>query len=376
MRGENGKACDGKIHQSKLRRDDAPDSSPRRKQNKVKSCSGKNLSHSNQQEVWKVVGFLMGHRHKSKQPKMSTLEELELLYTSTAPPINPPNGYEKPDKARAKGYKFYTEIKGKLASWWEEFNGELDEHGRLKYDCVRQFIKRKVTGEEKRCYLYQMIGPVHAREEKSEVPWLGDWDKRRSCGFGVLEQPEKIKPLIRAIKSNLVAAESVKSMTPLLVEDLSSISYLQSKVHEAFAGQPFLKGKSADDKRNVARFNTYKALLLALTQAKILCIDQIMKLHGVDPLHPEQMREMAQIAGGIGAAAALTGMAASQAGISGVRSADGSTIAPYTYDAIKLAEHLTRHAHTFRKPLPPVIDAEISEEDASSSKANGHGRPQ
>lgn len=310
---------------------------------------------------------------------MSTLEEMEMLYTSVEAPINPAKGYTPP-KRSGNAYGFYLKIKQNLAEWWEEFNGDLDHYGRLKHTTVREFIKTKTKSSSERRALYQMIGPISTREEGCEVPFLGDWDKRRRCGFGVLDQPDKIKPLVAAIKNNIAAAESIKSMTPLLIEELVQYSALQKQVHEAYANRLFLHGK-ADDKKNHARFNSYTAMLRALSELKIKIIHEIMRVHGVDPNLPQQMRDMAQIAGGIGAAAALTGLAASQSGmlgVTGVKSSDGSMITPFTFDAIKMAEHLTRHAHTFKKPLkvPTTIEAEIEEDSSSHSKTNGHSRPQ
>jgi hypothetical protein len=316
------------------------------------------------------------HKHKHKKdPKMTTLESMEALFSAQEPPIE--SDYKKPAKA-GKGWLFYQQVKNSLNEWWEEFNGSLDHHGRLKYTTAREFVKHKVNGQVNQNLLYKMIGPVAKREEGCEVPWLGDWEKRRRHGFGVLDNPDKIKPLLKVIQNNINAAESIRSLTPVLVEELVQYNQLQRQVHEAFAGQAFVRGKASDDKKNMSRFNAYKAMLWALSELKIRIVHEIMRCHGVDPNLPQQMRDMAQIAGGIGAAAALTGIAASQSGrlgpVSGVVSSDGTMIAPYTYDALKLAEHLTRHAHTFKKPGPweKVIDAEEVEEP----KKNGHARPQ
>ncbi len=310
------------------------------------------------------------HKHKAVQPKMTTLQDLEALYTAGDAPVNPVNGFKKPSKPNSS-WKFYESVRNHLPEWWEEFNGELDHHGRLKYDTIRQFIKTKTRKREEQTFLIQMLGP--ASKHETEVPWLGDWERRRNNGFGVLSNPEVLKPLIKTIQNNMAAAESIKSLTPILVEELVQYSALQKQVHQAFAGRAFAGGR-ADDKRNVGRFDVYKKMLWALTELKIKIVAEIMRCHGVDPNTPQQMREMAQIAGGIGAAAALTGIAAGQ--ISGVRSSDGSMVAPYTYDAIKLAEHLTRNAHTFKKPLP-VLDGEgMLHEDPSSSASKANGKPQ
>jgi hypothetical protein len=322
------------------------------------------------------------HRSKHKEPKMATLEQLEALYIAQEPPITT---NLKPDSNPSPDWKYYQKIKEYLPEWWEEFNGKLDHDGRLKYTTIREFIKHKVSKHQEQKLLYQMIGPCSKRDEDCKVPYLGDWDKRRRNGFGVLDNPEKIRPLIRVIQNNIAAAESIKSLTPVLVEELVQYTTLQKQVHEAFAGRSFLTSKAADDKKNISRHKSYTTMLWALTELKLKIIHEIMRVHGVDPNVPQQMRDMAQIAGGIGAAAALTGIAASQSGrlggIGGVASADGTVIAPYTYDAIKLAEHLTRHAHTFKKPGPweKVIDAETGkpvDDEEEPPKKNGHARPQ
>jgi hypothetical protein len=325
----------------------------------------------------------MAHKHKhhkrKEDPKMATLEELEALYVAQEPPTTT---NLKPDTNPSPGWRYYQKIREYLPEWWEEFNGKLDHDGRLKYTTVRDFIKHKVGKKEEQKFLYQMIGSCSKREEKCTVPYLGDWEKRRRNGFGVLDNPEKIRPLIRVIQNNIAAAESIRSLTPVLVEELVQYNALQKQVHEAFAGQSFTRSRAADDKKNVSRHKTYTSMLWALTELKLKILHEIMRVHGVDPNLPHQMRDMAQIAGGIGAAAALTGIAASQSGrLGGVLSSDGTTIAPYTYDAIKLAEHLTRHSHTFKKPGPweKVIDSESGkpvEDEEEQPKKNGHARPQ
>lgn len=311
------------------------------------------------------------HKHKHKEPKMSTLEELEALYVSQDSPINPCNVYKK----KGTGYNFYLTIRDRIPGWWEEFNSELDSHNRLKYTTIGDFIKKKTDKSIERKYLHQMFGPASNRNE--DVPWLGNWEKRRSAGFGVLDDSNKIKPLIKVIQNNMAAVESIKSLTPVLVEELVQYTALQKQVHEAFAGKAFIRDKSADDKKNASRFEAYKLMLWSLSELKIKIVNQIMRVHGVNPSKPEMMREIAQIAGGVGAAAAITGIAAGQR-IPGLGQAmqlpDGSAaITPYTYDAIKLAEHLTRHAHTFKKPLPPDIEGEVvtTKEEKRSHKGNG-----
>lgn len=329
----------------------------------------------------------MGHKHKHRSHnKMSTLEEMDNLLSAPDYPINPVNGSRdwilaasKPNSPNYKGYKYYEKVRESLPEWWEEFNGDLDSHGRLKYVTIRAFIKSKTSKKEEQHYLYQMLGPVK-KHDKQEAPWLGDWEKRRRNGFGLLDNREKIKPLLKIIKENLAAADSIKALAPFLADELVQYSNLQNQVHEAFASRAFLNGKDANDKKNIARFDCYRVMLAGLTEIKFKVIREIMRIHGVDPDTPQQMREMVAMAGGIGAAAALTGIAASQGaqlslppGFGGnVNTPNGPVIAPYTYDALKLAEHLTKHAHTFNKPLPPTIEADPSDlEDKPKHKGNG-----
>ena len=332
----------------------------------------------------------MGHKHKhrSKHPKMTPLEELDML-SSSEPPINPVDGYAELDvKGKfsknkqydgTKGWKYYHTVRESLPEWWEEFNGSLDKYGRLKYATIREFIKTKAHKNEEIKFLYAMIGPVHRRTEVDKgVPWLGDWEKRRRNGYGLLDSPEKVKPLLKVIRENLAAADSIRALAPFLAEELVQYSALEKQVHEAFAGKAFLRSREAHDKKNISRFDVYRKMLAALTEMKVRVIHELMRVYGVDPDTPQQMREMVQMAGGIGAAAALTGIAAGQQ-IPGLGQSvpvpGGTGIAPYTYDAFKLAEHLTKHAHTFKKPLPTTLDADPSsfeeEEDASKHKGNG-----
>lgn len=322
----------------------------------------------------------MGHKSKTKKHKhhkVHSLEEMDMYSTSDIP-INPivdrPSG--KKYKGMNKGWTYYDAIRQLLPEWWEEFNGDLDGYGRLKFTTIRLFIKSKTNKHDEQRYLYQMLGPVN-KHQNSEVPWLGDWDKRRRNGFGLLDNSDKIKPLLKAIKENLAAADSIKSLVPFLLDDLVQYSNLQKQIHEAFAGKAFLREKHADHQSNRLRFETYKQMLAACTALKVKVSKEIMRLYGVDPDTPQQMRDMVQMAGGIGAAAALTGIAAGQQvpGLgTGIQTPNGTMVAPYTYDALMLAQQLTRHAHTFKKPLPQVIDAERDPSDYEDRKSKSSGK--
>lgn len=315
----------------------------------------------------------MSKKHKHRvEVKMHSITEMEKLYYVSEAPIAPQESSSK-KKRNSKAWEYYESIRNFLPEWWEEFNGDLDKFGRLKYTTIRLFITTKTKKKLERDWLFQMLGPARKREI-AEIPYFGDWEIRRRRGFGLLESPEKIKPLLKVIKENLAAVDFIKNLSPFLLEDLATFSNLERQVHEAFAGQAFLPGKAANHKDNLARFETYKTMLAACAALKARVIRELMRTQGVDPDTPQQMREIAQMAGGIGAAAALTGIAAGQQipGYGrGIQTPNGPVIAPYTYDAIQLATHLTKHAHTFKKPLPPIIDAEVEEDSSSSSKSNG-----
>jgi hypothetical protein len=40
----------------------------------------------------------------------------------------------------------------------------------------------------------------------------------------------------------------------------------------------------------------------------------------------------------------------------------------FTEDALLLAEHLTQHAHTFKKPLPPFVESDCGNKSENESK--------
>lgn len=326
-------------------------------------------------------------KHKSKhRPVFTKPPELDEMYDSVPPPINPVNGFAKSANKNSEGYQFYRKIRDFLPEWWEEFNGDLDKDGRLKYNTLKKFIASKTTRRKEQIWLHAMCGSATIHDNHTDVPWLGDWENRRKTGYGVLDDPQKIKLLAKAIKNNVAATEAVRAITPVLMDNLVYYSNLEKQVHEAFVGRAFLGGK-ANSLENQSRFRMYKGMLKSCLKLKLRAIRGIMRLHGVNPEQPEVMRDMAQIAGGIGAAAALTGIAAGQR-IPGLGTAvpapgGGTQIAAFTYDAMLLAQQLTRHAHTFKRPLPATIEGETTgkpqDEEEESSKTNGHerhGRPQ
>lgn len=319
----------------------------------------------------------MSHRQQTEQdiPQRINTDELDSLLEMGIP-INPLESQAagvKVDKD-CKGYRYYKSIQEKLPDWWEEFNGKLDKTGRLKYATIRSFILRKVPsrGSSEYRWLLRMIGPDRKPEEgiKKEVPWLGDWEKRRATGFGVLDNMDKVKPLIEAIKNNLDAAESIKSFAPLHLSDVLLYEKLIQGVLQAFGGKLFLDEEDPLSSKNKARFKAFTGMIKPLVLMKHKISHEWIRVHGVDPFNPHEMRDMVQIAGQIGGAAMLTGIAAGQRFAQGT---NGQQLLPengITQDALLLAQHLTQHAHTFKKPLP-VIDAEPVAKDEKQEKTNG-----
>lgn len=315
----------------------------------------------------------MSHREQVAQevPQRIDPKELDDLL-EMGPPINPIESQRNKIDANSKAYTYYRKIQERLPDWWEQFNGKLDKNGRLKYGTIRDFILSKVTrGSKEYGWLLKMIGPDQKPEpgEKRIVPWLGDWERRRQTGFGVLDNMEKVKPLVEAIQKNLEAAESIRSFAPLHLSDVMLYQKMIEQVQEAFSGKIFLDGDPLSSK-NIARFKAYQSMVKTLVLMKQRIGLEWIRVHGVDPMNPHEMRDMVQLAGSIGGAAMLTGIAAGQRMVQGP---NGQTVMQprFTDDALLLAEHLTQHAHTFKKPLPTIEAEVLPQKDEKKEKTNG-----
>ena len=293
-------------------------------------------------------------------------------------PINPIEKQRHTYKGDA--WKYYLLIKPDLQEWWDEFNGKLDKRGKVYFKNLGVFIRSKTRNGKQKEWLRYMLGPKpeDLGEKKQEIPWLGDWSKRRKNGYWSIDNKIQLKGLKKAIESNADSMDAIKACAPFLIQEMLQYTKLQEKVHQVFGGEPFLD-EAPTSKPNVHRFRTYMHMLGKITGLKVRLVQEWMRVNGIDPRNPHEMWDMAtlaQLSGSIGAAGALTGFTAGMSLQPGQQPAFGSqpqnVVSPTAY---LLAEHLTEHARIFKKPLPPLSEEGVVKEakpkESSKDKTNG-----
>jgi hypothetical protein len=287
------------------------------------------------------------------------LENLEEL--SAEPPILPyeegkgkKHGQSTSIKYKGPGWTYYLATRSKFPEWWEEFNNKLGSDTSPKYKTIRSFIQAKTKVKRQQEWLYTMFGPKPI-EYKLEVPWLGDWYKRRKNGYWNTETGFEYARLTRLINKNIESSDAIRSSAPFVIQDLVRITRLQEKVDAKFNGDPFLNGHPLSS-GNKTRFKMYTKMHGTLIAMKRELIKDWMRVNGIDPNNPHQMHDMAlvaQLSGGVGASAALAGFAAGQRALpSGDLATEKGIV--ITRDAALLAQHLTQSAATWKKPLPDI----------------------
>jgi hypothetical protein len=280
-------------------------------------------------------------------------------------------------------WKYYLIIKCKFADWWNEFNGDLDNKGKPKYRTIKQFVESRTKDKKHREWLMFMFGTKpHDDHHKREIPYVGDWVKRRRNGYWTEDNKYQIKSLSRAIKDNLEKGETIRATAPFLIQELCRINRLIAKLFDMFGGNPFLN-ENPTSKGNITRFKTFEMMYNSLFKMKQNTIWELMRVEGVNPEEPNQMWNMGLVTeaiGRAGAAGALTGaVAAGQGMLPGLRP-DQMIISK---SALLMADHWHKHATVFKKPIPdinntdPVIEGVVVKEKKEKDKeykdkSNGH----
>jgi hypothetical protein len=159
-------------------------------------------------------------------------------------------------------------------------------------------------------------------------------------------------------------------MAGRIKRDLLRCERLQRRVDAAFGDKLFLPDQSAVSPRNLQRFKNYFEMMKSLTMLKIKLIHEFMRVHGVNPSNPREMWAIAEGARGIGAATAPA-MAPSPEFASDHSSIRRQPIEGYSEEVTRLAEHLTRHAHSMKQPFK----MESYETTTNREKRHGGRRP-
>lgn len=145
---------------------------------------------------------------------------------------------------------------------------------------------------------------------------------------------------------------------------------LQKRVDAAFGDKLFLPDQSPVSPRNRQRFTKYFEMMKSLTMLKIKLIHEFMRVHGVNPNNPHEMWAIGDVARGIGAAAGPA-VAPSPEFASDHSSIRRQPIEAYSEEVVRLAEHLTRHAHSMKQPF----EMESYETTTNREKRHGGKRP-
>lgn len=95
--------------------------------------------------------------------------------------------------------------------------------------------------------------------------------------------------LARTVKQVLEAAQARGASVPLLERAWVRYELQQKHVDATFSGHLFLSDEPPTSPKNLRRFKTNVEMLRSLTKLKINLIHELMRAHGVDPNHPNEM---------------------------------------------------------------------------------------
>jgi len=273
---------------------------------------------------------------------------------------------------RRREREYYHSIN--WADWWDEFNGARTEGGKRKYLSVGSFIQSKTKVHWQQQMLSHCIGQEPAENTVREVPYLGNWQKIRRNGFYVFDDPAKARAVEIALeqKSELVAA--TRALAPMIAKRLAYWYKIKDMITDALVGKlveedtyATVKLKGGKSKKVLvetrdSRLDSFFKWQQKAEQMILKLEDQWMKIHGVDPTNPGQnWITMGELAGKVGAAAALTGAAASSLPGRPMILQNGEELPlpeGVNYDSLLFASHLVGHAERFPElPLPEEVKA-------------------
>jgi hypothetical protein len=171
------------------------------------------------------------------------------------------------------------------------------------------------------------------------------------------------------VKQSLDSAAVMGEMAGRIKRDLRRCERLRRRVDAAFGDKLFLPDQSVSP-RNLQRFKNYFEMMKSLTMLKIKLIHEFMRVHGVNPRNPHEMWAIKEVARGIGAAPGPAA-APSPAFASNHSTIRRQPIEAHSEEVARLAEHLTRHAHSMKQPFK----MESYETTTNREKRHGGRRP-
>lgn len=141
---------------------------------------------------------------------------------------------------------------------WEEFVSEPNQHGRIKYLNIEQFIKDKAQGSQEEALLHAMIGTAVDEGLETEArKWglgeIGNWEARRQRLWTASVMMREFlcelrKCEVHAMLNNLQIA---------IQRAIDRAGRLESATDLAYTGQPYLPHLPPTAARNRARVRAY-----------------------------------------------------------------------------------------------------------------------
>lgn len=306
---------------------------------------------------------------------MSDKDNMDWIDGLDVSPIMPSKRSKQNVSHSSPGYKFYIKIKENIPELWDEFNSAQSK-GKAKYKTVRSFAKVKFKKKDENKLFILMtcteeeweshVTTEKGRSDKHVCPWLGNWDARRKNGYWQ-DSTVHASYLKAALKETVESSQAIKATAPFLVQEMMRYNRLISKIETAFGGEPFLDD-IPNSPKNKSRFDAYVDMLTKATNMKLKLVQEWMRIHGVDPLAPNEMFNpgvFAQLGGQIGAAGALTGYAAAQ-GFALQNPEGPPTI--LNRNALLLADHLVQHSEKYKDE---VLDGQEVVARQDEVKTNG-----
>lgn len=225
-------------------------------------------------------------------------ESVEQLLKDSGRPLQPVEEFANYDR-QGKPYQFYKSIR--WDRWWDEFTSKLTKKGRLQFKSAWDFCQQKGKDATQRELLWQMIGPQPLADPKKKlkVPWLGDWEKRRSSGFWSFTESGKMESVRRVIKERQELLDASKAMAPHVAQMLERWLRLSEKVDMAFGGEPFLEDLAPHTGLAKKRFRAYLRMHSDVQKQVVEIMRQWLLVHGLNPEQPQHWVAMAALAGGV-----------------------------------------------------------------------------
>lgn len=260
--------------------------------------------------------------------------------------------------------------------WWEEFCTETVESGALKYPTIFAFARAKTKDKDERNLMLKMIGPKPIGKKLIKFPWLGDWEKRRANSW-IVDDQDKYKTIDAALSERKDKLDAMHALTPTIGTTIKMYMKMAMDVNKAFAGQIFTPKYPIQHPVNKIRMSRFLRAQERIQKLLQNAWHEWFLAYGVDPAQMQQfVAHGMALAGQIGAAGALTGVAAAQVG---AVTPSGQPIylpAEITPTDIMLAQTVRDKARLF--DMDTIVDGEVvpqaeeSEVEAQTEdKSNG-----